>query len=302
MDLRKVAGSNRDLFRRLLATVCLAAAVGAVGAGPVWAEDITFAVIGPHEYDLPVNFKPFNVFVQYGEANFSSQAFDRNGQIVNAPHQQLAVGLSKYVHFWTFAEIPNVGFAYEVIVPEVHIQTDGARDVNGVGDTLTGPALWFKPTENTTLGFQSFFTAPIGTSQVTNNYFSNYSSIFYDYQGKWFDITGNTGGIFRTDRRGPGLTPLQEGTTFHTNLRVGLKTNTVLEPFVGIDYDTTTSNVDRTTGLAIPLSSHRDLAAGGGVMMTMSKDINLTLRYSRSIAGANTYLTNAGYLKFVYLF
>lgn len=295
-------GVARHWPRRLLATVCVVTTAGFLGAAPSRAEDITFAVIGPHEYDLPVNFKPFNVFVQYGEANFSSQAFDRNGQIVNVPHQQLAVGLSKYVHFWTFAEIPNVGFAYEVIVPEVHIQTDGARDVNGVGDTLTGPALWFKPTQNTTLGFQSFFTAPIGTSQVTNNFFSNYSSIFYDYQGTWFDVTGNTGGIFRTDRRAPGLAPLQEGTTFHTNLRVGLKTNTVIEPFVGIDYDTTTSNVDRTTGLAIPLSSHRDLALGGGAVMTMSKDINLTLRYSRSVAGTNTYLTNAGYLKFVYLF
>lgn len=278
-------------------------AVMAIAAAPsAQAEDITFAVIGPHEYELPVNFQPFNVFVQYGEFNGTSKQFDSSGHITNMPQQSLTEGLSKYVHFWTFAELPGIGFAYEVIVPEVSIGTSGGANISGFGDTLTGPAVWFKPSADSTIGFQSFFTAPIGTSQVTNHYFSNYSSIFYDYQAKAFDITGNTGAVFRTDQRGDGLVSIGEGTTFHTNLRVGLKTGTMIEPFAAIDFQTTSSSTVRATGITVPYSNSSDLALGGGLVFTLDPKINVTLRYSRSVAGINTPLTNAGYLKFVYLF
>ncbi len=266
------------------------------------ANDITFAVIGPHEYDLPVNFKPFNVFVQYGEFNSTSQMFNSSGHVVHAPQQDLVEGLSKYVYFWTFAEIPNIGFAYEIIVPEVRIATKGSPDAAGVADPLTGPAVWFKPTANSTIGFQTFFQVPIGMSEVTNHYMDNNSSIFYDYQGDNFDITGNTGGVFRTDRHGGGLTPLREGTTFFSDLRVGYKNTSPIEPFAAADFAVTTGSKDLNTGLIVPASNNRDFALGAGAVMTFTPAANLTLRYSRSVAGANTYLTNAAYLKFVYLF
>jgi len=296
--------TSNSANRRIGTSSLLAAAMAGLLAShsATKAEDITFAVIGPHEYDLPVNFQPFNVFVQYGEFQSSSQEFDSNGNVVYGPKQDLLVGLSKYVHFWTFSQLPGVGFAYEVIVPEVRVATEGAPAADGIGDTLTGPAIWIKPTPDSTLGFQSFFTAPIGTEQVTNNYFSNNSSLFYDYQAKWFDITGNTGAVFRSDRRGPGLDPLREGTTVFSNIRFGIKVPGPVEPFAGVDFGTTSGSYDLVTHTPVAFSNNHDLAVGAGVMLNMRKDISLTLRYSHSVAGQNTYETNAGYLKFVYLF
>ena len=47
-----------------------ATALASLVATQAQASDITFAVIGPQEYNLPVNFaNPFNAFVQYGEYN-----------------------------------------------------------------------------------------------------------------------------------------------------------------------------------------------------------------------------------------
>ncbi|HIE72621.1 MAG TPA: hypothetical protein EYP98_22045, partial [Planctomycetes bacterium] len=69
-------------------------------ASPAHAQ-IIFDVIGPHEYDLPVDFEPFNVFVQYGYVQNDSKFWDSNGNKVAGSGARRTVGLSKYVHFWT---------------------------------------------------------------------------------------------------------------------------------------------------------------------------------------------------------
>jgi hypothetical protein len=277
------------------AALALVTSFGA--AAPAVAADITFAVIGPHEYELPVNFKPFNVFVQYGQWNNQSKAYDASGKRVDGSGGDLFVGLSKYVYFWTFDAIPDVGFAYEIIVPEVRIDVPGFHE-GGVGDPLTGPAVWFKPNANSTIGFQSFLQIPIGGDKVTNDYWANYSSLFYDYQWEHFSFTGNTGFVFRTDRKASGLPDIDQATTFHTNVRFGWKASTMFEPFVGVDYQRTgTSRFTTSNAVAIPSSN--ETALGVGLMVNFSPKTSLTVRYSHAVDGKNTTKTNGVYGKYV---
>lgn len=291
-----LAGSGSTL-RRLVPVAALALAGSISASAPAQAADITFAVIGPHEYDLPVNFEPFNVFVQYGEWNSQRRAYDAKGDRVKAGGD-LFVGLSKYVHFFTIDALPNVGLAYEVIVPEVRVDVPGFHE-GGIGDPLTGPAIWFKPTANSTLGFQSFLQLPIGGDKVTNDYWANYSSVFYDMQFEHVSVTGNTGFVFRSNRKGAGP-DIDEATTFHTNLRVGWKTGTMFEPFVGVDYQRTGVSKFAGTGVvAIPRSN--ETALGVGLMVNFTPKISFTARYSRAVDGKNTAQTNGLYGKFVYL-
>ena len=280
-----------------LAILTLAAAMFGHGAR---AEDITFAVISPHEYDLPVNFQPFNVFVQYGEWNDGAQQYNSAGNTVNGPGTHLYEGLSKYVHFWTWAAIPNVGFAYEIIEPEVRI-TGSNLSVSGFADPLTGPAIWIKPTKTSTFGIQNFLQIPIGGSQVTNHYWANYSSFFFDYQHPMFDITGDLGMVVRSNYH-DGITPdIDEGTSFHTNIRVGYPNSSFVEPFLAVDWETTSpSHYGKGLG-EVPGSGWSETAAGGGLRFTVSKTAWLNLHYSHTLAAHNTPQTDAGYLEFVYL-
>ena len=49
-------------------------------AAPLSAQaQVTLDVIGPHEYDLPVGFEPFNVFVQYATFQDGARVWDARG-------------------------------------------------------------------------------------------------------------------------------------------------------------------------------------------------------------------------------
>jgi hypothetical protein len=285
--------------KRLPEHACLAVIAFTAFTLPAWAEDITFAVIGPHEYDLPVDFKPFNVFVQYGEWNDGAQQYNSHGNTINGPGTHLFEGLSKYVHFWSMAAFPGMGFAYEVIEPEVRI-TGSHVKASGFADPLTGPAVWFKPTPQSTLGLQSFLQIPIGNSEVTNNYWANYTSIFFDYQHPYFTFTGNLGVVFRSNFHDGSNPEIDEGRSYHFNGRLGYNNPSLVEPFVGLDWEV--NDPSRVIGgLQIPNSGTEETAGGAGVMLKWAPSVSLTLRYSHSLQARNVPRTDAGYLKFVYL-
>lgn len=292
--------ANSDRSRASSFTAAAAfAALAFSPSGSAQAADITFAVIGPREYELPVNFKPFDVFVQYGMINNQASTFTNTGRTIDGPGGNLLVGLSKYVHFFTLDALPNVGLAYEVIIPTVRIDVPGTH-VGGIGDPLTGPAAWIKPTPESTLGVQSFMQFPVGTREVSNNYYANYSSVFFDYQWPAVSFTGNIGGVFRTDSTTSGAPDVSQGSTFHVNLRWGWKNSTSIEPFIAYDFQSTgVSRFVNTNITAIP--ANHETALGAGLMFTFSPTTSLTLRYSRGIDGRNVVRTDGGYLKFVYL-
>ncbi len=290
------------------ATLAVSAALGLGGMSlpstTGRAADITFGIIGPREYELPANYKDFFAFVQYSGSNSTSQFFDAKGNLNSMPRQNLTVGLSKFVHFTTIDALPGVGFALEAILPEASLEIRGGGERLGFGDTSWGFATCIKPTDNSTLGFQSFLQAPIGTDNFANNHYAHYSSILFDVQGQYLSFTGAVGGVFRGEQRAPGAVPVGPGTTFHTNLRLGYKLNMPtlpVEPFVALDYQYNTASRFALTNALVPTSRNQDLALGAGLAFLYDPKQSFTIRYSRSVYGENAPSTNAIYPKYVYI-
>lgn len=261
----------------------------------VRASDIGLAVIGPHEYALPVNYDSFNVFVQYAFWNDNSKG---DGTVADADSNTF-VGLSKYVRFFTLDALPNVGLAYEVIQPSVHVNdADGDTSVTGLGDTITGPAAWFKPSENSTIGIQSFLQVPIGDDELSNHAWGNLTSIFWDWQIDKVDICGNAGFIAFTNSRNAGVEK-DIGTTYHANLRLGYRASQMLEPFFAVDWETQDSGKNKTTGAKI--DSNNETALGLGLMVHFSPTISMTARYTKAVDAKNVTETDGVYFKFAYV-
>lgn len=251
----------------------------------------TFDVIGPHEYELPVGFEPFNVFVQYAYVQRNNRKFDTDGDRVKGSGSTTIVGLSKYVRFWTPESNPNIGLAYEVIVPEISVRDHRANtQASGIGDPLTGFAIWYKPTPNSTLGFQSFIQIPAGGSDVSDTNWKNLSSVLWDVRlTDRLGWTADAGFVFQGEKT-DGTRP---GTSFHTNQRLGYRATPLLEPFVAVDYERSakTSTVD---------GSHV-LDAGLGLMLHTFDNQSITLRYSKSVSGENHAANNSFNLKYAYV-
>jgi hypothetical protein len=297
---------QRTSSRRRTAACAAAFALAAVAAPQFAAAQVTFDVIGPHEYDLPVNYQPWNVFVQYVTVQQNDDAFDTSGDKISLhPESRAITGLSKWVHFFTVDSLPGVGMGFEVIQPEVNVHIDAtsstsAHSNSGFGDTLIGYAIWYKPTEGSTLGLQTFIQMPIGNNEVSDTNWKNLTSVLwyvpFGTDGRW-GWTGDAGFVFQSPRD-DGVHP---GVTFHTNNRIGFKVNQLIEPFVAIDYEHTSSGSLRDAGEADTPESHV-LDLGAGVMFNLYKNQSLALRYSRSTDGENHSFNNSVNIKYVYVF
>lgn len=254
----------------------------------------TFDVIGPREYELPVDFEPFNVFVQYATVQENDRVFDADGDRVDGSGSQLISGLSKYVRFWSPESNRKIGVAWEIIVPEVAIRNRGAaegdRHISGLGDPLTGFAIWYKAAPNFTLGFQSFVQVPVGTDRVSDTNWKNLSSVFWDWRiGEKAGWTGDAGFVWQSERDS-GFKP---GLTWHTNNRLAWRATNRLEPFIGIDYEHTSGNDGAEDSWA--------LDAGPGLMIHTFKNQSITLRYSTSLDGENHSVNDSFNLKYAYV-
>jgi len=265
-----------------------------LSASPSQAQT-TFDVIGPKEYDLPVDFDPFNVFVQYAYVQNNAHFWDAGGNKVAGSGSQQIVGLSKYVRFWTPNFNRNIGLAAEVIQPEIAVRDHNnpdpdLRQISGFGDTITGFAGWYKPSERSTLGIQSFLQIPWGDKDVSDTNWKNYTSLFYYTEfGGGFDFTGNTGVVFQGSR----ANNVSPGTIYHTNNRWGYRATNWLEPFLALDWEYIES------GTNFPKSWALD--GGLGLMLWLYGDNSITLRYSTSLAGVNHSYNDSWNLRFIYL-
>jgi len=252
---------------------------------------VTFDAIGPHEYDLPAGgFAPFNVFVQYATVSDDARAYDADGHRVDGPDTRTIVGISKYVRFWTPSFAPKIGLAYEVLVPIIGVRDRAnATNTGGLGDPLTGFAIWFRPIESATLGFQSFVQIPVGGAVSDTNWKSN-SSFFWDFRlPVQFGFTGDAGWLWQSER-GNGFKP---GLTWFTNDRVGLRVSKHIEPFVGVDAEYTQANDG---------ASHSWTVDGGaGVMFHTFDNQSITLRYSTTLAAVSRVANDSLNLKYAYV-
>jgi hypothetical protein len=266
----------------------------------VAASGIPLSVIGPHEYALPVNYESFNAVAQYAFVQTDNMAFDSTGKRVSGPGTFTAVGFTKYVRFFTFKSLTDVGFAWEVLEPEISVQGPGIS-ATGLGDPLTGLAVWMKPTKNSTVGVQSFLSIPVGTEAVSDKTWGSLTTIVGDVQFGDFNIDGQTGFIFKSIRHETGSDDVDPGSTFHANLRMGYRAHEYLEPFVAADYQTTGTSKDVVTGKDITGSASNELTAGGGLMVHFSSPMSLTMRYDYGVDGKSTPVTNAFYFKIAYI-
>lgn len=264
------------------------------------ASGIPINIIGPHEYALPVNYESFNAVAQYAFVQTDNMAFDSAGKRVEGPGTFTAVGFSKYVRFFTFKSVPDVGFAWEYIQPEISVQKTGVS-ASGLGDPLTGLAVWIKPSKNSTVGLQSFLSIPVGTEAVSDKTWGSLTTIVGDLQLGDFDIDGQTGFIFKSIRHQTGADDVDPGSTFHANLRIGYRAHEYLEPFIAADYQTTGTSTDTTSGKDIADSASNELTCGGGLMFHFSNPMSLTVRYDYGVDGKNTPVTNAFHFKIAYV-
>jgi len=256
------------------------------------SAQIALDVIGPHEYDLPVDFEPFNAFVQYSRVSDSGHVWNTDGDRVKADTGQVLVGLSKYVRFWTPSWNRKIGLAYEVLVPEVGIRNaGGTRSFNGgIGDPITGAAIWFKPSENATLGLQSFVQIPVGSNAVSDTNWKNLTSLFWGWQiTKQVGLTGNGGFVWQSQQTS-GFTP---GLTLHINQRLGWRVHPHIEPFLGIDSEYTRASDGAPRAWAVD--------GGGGIVFHTFANQSITLRYSATLQAENHADNRSINLKYAYV-
>lgn len=260
-------------------------------------------IIGPHEYDLPVHFKPFNVFVQYGDFDNGSSVWDKTGNKVGGAHTQTIVGLSKYVRFWVPDWAPDIGLAYEIIVPEVSVRSTSLHtSAAGISDPLTGPAVWFNPinTENfkITLGQDFLIQVPVGDSAVGGGDAWHLNSAFLyniDYY-KW-NLVGDVGILAPLSNS--AATATRPGLHFYLDADLAYQVLPWLAPFVAATYETNGSTNDLSGAVVAPRG--RETLIGGGVYIPTFPNQSITLRYSKGISGTNHAATNEIGIKYVYV-
>ena len=272
---------------RLLA-IYLTALAGCFSSQAV--AQTTFDVIGPGEYNLPVDFEPFNVFVQYATVQDNDKVRDADGDKVDGPGTQTLVGLSKYVRFWSPEGNRSIGLAYEIIVPEIGVRdTDGGAYSGGLGDPLTGFAVWYKPSDGSTFGLQSFMQIPVGTSAVSDTNWKNLTSFLWNWRIGKLQIDGDAGVVWQ-DTRTNGVRP---GLTVHTNNRFAYRITQRLEPFFALDYEQTEAND------GLPESWAFD--GGLGVVLHTFSNQSIALRYSTTLAGESHAQNDSLNLKYAYV-
>jgi hypothetical protein len=256
------------------------------------AAQITLDVIGPHEYDLPVGFKPFDIFVEYGTMQTTGNTWDANGNRHDGPDSETLISLSKYVHFWTPQSMPKLGLGWEFILP-----ASGTRDTtdmtssSGIGDPITGPALWFKPTQKSTLGAQLFVQAPIGMKDVGGgDQWKYYICPFTDVRMGKLGYTADGGTVLY------GHSTMLDGrqsTLWFTGQRLGYQITDLLEPFFALDSEYQSSS-------RINVES-RETSLGLGIMFHLHANRSLTVRYSAGVVGENHSTTNTVNIKYIYI-
>lgn len=256
----------------------------------------TFDVIGPREYELPTDFKPFNVFVQYATYQNSERSFDNDGHRGDGSGVETISGLSKYVRFWTPDFNRNIGLAWEVILPEVSIRDRSAataddRQTSGIGDPLTGFALWYKPSGKSTLGIQSFMQVPVGDDDVSDTNWKNLTSLFWDVRlPANLGWTADAGFVYQSRRTSDRLRP---GLAWHTNQRFAWQATKLLEPFIAVDAQ----YGDGHDGLA----DSWVVDAGPGVVFHTFDNQSIAIRYATSLGGKNSDVNNSANLKYAYV-
>lgn len=279
----------------------LVAAAGLLACHAAVAASIPFSVIGPHEYTLPLHFKPYLEFVQSGEANDNGERFDSGGTARDALVGTTLSSSTKLAYLFQIRGLTQVGFEAEAIVPAIRV-TGGPDAVTGLGDPVVGLVGWIKPSAHSTLGLQDYFQLPLGSDSVSSHYTANIFSVLGDVEpGRW-DLDGDIGVILpvthRTTLNGPSQ---RVGNVYFANLRGSYLLTAHLEPFLGADWQNTGGALTAATGQGVSDSSGHELAGVAGIVWKLATD-SLAVSYHYGLNGRNVTRTNSVLLRWIHVF
>jgi hypothetical protein len=132
---------------------------------------------------------------------------------------------------------------------------------------------------------------PLGDSKVGGGKRWNaIASVFWDGQFDKINWTGNVG----TTLFGKGDDDSRIGNTIYINNRLGYRVSDLIEPFVGLDYET-----QRAKGGS---PSNHEVGGAFGVMFHALDKGHITLHYERGLSGENRAVSNNLTLRFAYVF
>lgn len=275
--------------------LCLLVTLPAMGAG------VGRDIIGPHEYDLPTHFKPFNVFVQYINYGLDGEKWNKSGERVETRPTNTLVGLTKFLHAWVPSWAPNIGLGFEVVVPTIDIRQEPhngrpGTSVSGIGDPLVGPAVWFIPYKSdhleVTLGMDFLVQVPVGLEDVGGGDLWHLNSAFlYNVNYYKWNLTGDIGYI--TPLSDSAETGNRPGTVYYTDNLVSYAVSEHLEPFVGFTYEYVAAGDTAPSGYETVVS--------GGLYIPFGTN-TFTFRYSRGVSGENHKATNEIGFRWIYVF
>jgi hypothetical protein len=242
------AAAFKGCLQRYKSAFLLASAlalVGLIGYAPAASAQVppTFTIIGPNEWKLPIPKPGHGVtgFFQTSIYTVGNKHFDLDGDLHHAnPTDHVFLGISRLAHIFSFKALPNVGFFWEYLQPEVYLE-QGNDTTSGLGDPKVLLAAFVKPVKNMTVGLENLVSIPVGENELSNHYWEDRPYIMFDYQIGHVGIDNTVGFGVKTDKHHNGKKS-EQGMDFFESLRLSLRgTNPYVEPFFAYDYARTRS-------------------------------------------------------------
>ena len=247
--------------------------------------------IGPHEYALPANVPDgFSAFLVYGYFESADEIYDAGGHKNDADRTETLVTLTKFTHGWTLESNPNLGLAWEVILPWSGVRnfsTDSSA--SGIGDPIAAPYVWYQLNEHVTVGTDLLIQAPLGDREAGGgDRWKVINSVFADVKYGKFDYTGDI--IWNY----PGESVRDEtksGKSWSTENIFSYRVTELLEPYVGVAYErqkSTSSNL-----------SNEETDVLGGLMVHFKRG-SVGAHYAQVVDGKNRPASNSVNMRFVW--
>jgi hypothetical protein len=289
------------LQKRVSFAVIIAAMASVFLAGITSKADagiIPYSVIGPHEYQLPVGKEipkdGLNLLLSYNTYRDEGRAWD--GQ---SDARSLFVNIEKFVHIFNIEGLDNCGFLWEGLLGFGSLQMKTNSSETGMIDGQTGLVAWWKPTKNWVNVLEYWLYLPIGSNNLSGHSWNHSVAYMTNYVLGNFTFDGDFGYKLMGDYKN-GSVDNEQGNVFFANTVFTYKVMNQIEPFFKVDYQTTESGKNTTTGLGLPGQS--EVALGIGNQFKISDRANLAVWYEAGVTGRNTTKTNAGYCRFIWTF
>lgn len=284
------------VFRRLSIFCAVVFVTVSLTAGFKKAEAglIPYSVIGVNEFNLPVNYQPFNVFLSYNVYRDEGKSWD--GQ---SGSRSTLLSVEKYARFFKIDALPKVGFLWEVVVGAGSVTNKDDTSNTGLIDAQTGFLAWVRPTDNLTTGLEYFVYLPFGSNELSGHSLDNSIAFTTNYKLGQFTLDGDVGYKIKGDYKHGGV-HAEQGDTVFGNLVLAYQFLKNVEPMLKVDFQATGPGKDKLTNNKT--SGSEELAGGIGNHFNLTDKLSGDIWYSHGLTGRNTTKTNSVLMRIVYVF